>query len=195
MIEYVLTRLFIYGCLGAGLLRQLRYSSAGRRTKWLHVFSVLFLLYIHEVPLRAFGKALVMLASNNGEVVCKIFRIYEGLLPASIALPVWGLVAVAGAAANGLPIAMYFGRSWARQALVRLLPWIYLLDSFTFYLQLVSSGPKNPANTIRALVFTQVLFAILFGWVYVVMLFFYRSQNAHCLFHPNLQTSKQLETA
>lgn len=82
----------------------------------------------------------------------------------------------------GIGIALLRGNVTARRVFVAALPFVYVLDGFTFYLQMQVVTGAVPTQTLLGLVISQLLYAILFGWIYVLMFFFYGSKRSDPIF-------------
>ncbi len=164
------------------LLHRLKRSGIASRTRACHTLFVLFILYQHWYPSLWFAHSIGAVILRKPQAVADGLCIDQALLPPGIALPLWMISLLAATIVCVLTYGEVKGRAGSWSLIVKYLPLIYALDSWLAYIKMVVV-PDNPnANTLFALLFTQVVYLVLFGWVYVLMFFFYRRSTTAILF-------------
>ncbi len=187
MLNYFVTVLVLAAWLAIGLKKRLTKTNTSQGAKIQHTVLVLLNLYIHASTGIWFLQAVIVYARHGAAKVRTVFCIDGGILPDTVSLPIWCVLMLAGAVLTALAAGMYAGSSRARKLLVSYLPCIYMVDSFTFYLEMQVGTGDLPIDTLAGLVVSQILFALLFGWLYIWMYRFYRSEMSDPIFGATAQ--------
>ncbi len=182
MIGNIGIDIVVFGLLAIPLKRRLDKTAANRGAKLSYILSVLYLLYFHHFPSNWVVKLVMALATDRIGEWREAFHIDEGILPIEWAAGAWVGAMLAGTIVMVLAAAMFFKSSSATRAVGRLIPLIYLLDSFIIYFHVLAAPGRTPFNTLKAFVFSQLLFAVSHGWIYILMFLFFRSSKVDSLF-------------
>lgn len=178
----MLTSAALVGLVAAAVLPHNMRKAQGA-SGWLkakHCLLLGFLLLIHSASLARLSWMVFHLTSVDDEFykTLGVFRPWQTFLVVVVS-------DVAGTALLFIGINVASRRMWARRALLRLLPFTYLLDSLTVYVGFAKNGDSGAPHGLGGFVLVQVAFAAVFGWIYVLTFLFYRSGKANVLFDTN----------
>lgn len=174
-------------CAALGTRRHLKRVNVGGRVGRRHLLFVVFIVFMEVYTIARLGRVTgVAIRSGMGGVEAAI-HLHEVMLPRTGGVIIWVLAQFASLTVLLLASALSQGVRKARRWIVRLLPLIFVLDCFILYLAafaLPHAVRVSVPFQVRIVEFSSyVLFhTLVFGWIYLLMHRFYRSEISDPIF-------------
>jgi hypothetical protein len=174
-------------CAVLGTRKHLKRVNVGGGVGWRHVLFVVFLVFTHMYSIPDVGRVTGIAIRSGVEGVKAAIHLHEVMLPRTGGVIIWVLVQFASLTVLLLASALSQGVRKARLWIVKLLPAIFVLDCFNSYLGALAiphGGRVNVPFRVRIVEFfcCALLQTLVFGWVYLLMYRFYRSEVSDPIF-------------
>ncbi|MFH1266320.1 MAG: hypothetical protein ABIK89_11380 [Planctomycetota bacterium] len=175
--------------LGAvlGTRKHLKCLNVGGGVGRRHLLFIVFLVYMNMYSIGNLGMVTGIAIRSGVRGVETSIHLHEAMLPKTGGVIIWVLAQFASLTVLLLASALSQGVRKARRWIVKLLPVIFVLDCFNLYLAALTHPHAARVSVpfhVRIVEFScAVLFGtVVFGWVYILMHRFYRSEISDPIF-------------
>jgi len=174
-------------CAALGTRKHLKRRNVGGRVGRRHLLFVLFLVFMQVYTIPRLGRVTGIAIRSGVEGVEAAIHLHEVMLPKTGGVTIWVLAQFASLTVLLLAYALGRGIRKARRWIVKFLPVIFVLDCFVLYLGAIAlphAARVSVPFQVRIVEFFScaLLHTLIFGWVYLLMHRFYRSEISDAIF-------------